>query len=326
MTATPAPPPSRAAADVPAHPTGIPPHSGADLPPHSGARHPDRSGERDPESVFDPFALFARFFDDAALFPPGNAPMAAAVPAFLDRLATPHAPLVGPFIAPAARLAEVAAHLRPAGPPLDIALIAAPADLPAAVDKIDKTPGMRLVAVEAPVAVDAAHTRSAVRVIADSLPPGLPAAVEVPRTAARDEVLDALAGTRCRAKLRTGGVRADLFPPVEELAATIRACITRSVAFKCTAGLHHAVRHTDPATGFDHHGFLNVLLAAAHPDAAETHLARTDAARIAADLRAWSPATAVRARAAFTGFGTCDLADPVNDLAHLGLLPERYPA
>ncbi|WIM98473.1 hypothetical protein ACTOB_002074 [Actinoplanes oblitus] len=262
--------------------------------------------------------LFTRFFDDAALFPPGNATMATAVPAFLRRRGT----LAGPFVLPAARLGEVGVHLDRSGPPLDLALIAAAADLPAAAGTIARDPGLRLAAVEATVAVDAAQARLTVRTAADCLPPGLPVAVEVPRTAARDEVLDALAGTGCRAKLRTGGVRADLFPPIAELAATIRACVDRGIAFKCTAGLHHAIRHTDPVTGFHHHGFLNVLLAADEPSRAAEHLARTDAAEIAAELLTWSPARARRARAVFTSFGTCDIGDPIHDLVHLGLLPE----
>jgi hypothetical protein len=263
--------------------------------------------------------LFTGLFDDAALFPPGNAPMAAAVPAWLNR----RDDLVGPFVLPAARLAEVGVHLRPQGPPLDLTLIAAPADLPAAAGTIAGNPGLRLVAVETPVAVDAGQVRSAVRATAACLPPGLPVAVEIPRTDGRDEVLDALAGTGCRAKLRTGGLRADLFPSPAELASTIRACVERDLAFKCTAGLHHAIRHTDPVTGFDHHGFLNVLLAASDPAAAETHLLRTDAAAVAAELRGWSPSDAARARSVFTSFGTCDVADPVRDLVQLGLLPER---
>ncbi|GLW27408.1 hypothetical protein [Actinoplanes regularis] len=263
--------------------------------------------------------LFTRLFDDAALFPPGDAPMAVAVPAWLRR----QGDLVGPFVLPAARLAEVGAHLGTGGPPLEIALTTAPADLPAAVDAVRRNPALRLVAVETTVAVDAAQARSAVRAMADSLPPELPTAIEVPRTDSRDEVLDVLAGTGCRAKLRTGGLRVDLFPSPAELAGTIRACAERGVAFKCTAGLHHAIRHTDPATGFDHHGFLNVLLAADDPDSAEVQLRRTDAVAVSAELRDWSPSRAARARSVFTSFGTCDVADPVHDLVQLGLLPER---
>lgn len=251
--------------------------------------------------------------------------MGAAVPAHQRELAGVRGDLLGPFVVSAARLAEVGAHLDLDGPPLDVALIAAPADLPAAVAAILENPGLRLVTVETSVTVDADQTRFAVRTMSAALPPETPRAIELPRTDRRDEVLDALAGTGCRAKLRTGGIRADLFPPIAELAATIRACVEREIAFKCTAGLHHAIRHTDPATGFDHHGFLNVLLAAADPSPASTeaYLARTDAEAMAAELRGWSPVEAARARSIFTSFGTCDVAEPVHDLVRLGLLPER---
>ncbi|MFC3990894.1 hypothetical protein [Actinoplanes siamensis] len=260
-------------------------------------------------------ALFARLFDDAALFPPGNAPMAEAVPAWLRR----EGDLVGPFVLPWARLPEVGVHLDAAGPPLDLALIAAPADLPAAAGRIADHPGLRLVAVEAPVAVGADQVRSVVRTTA-ALPPDVTVAVEVPRTGGRDEVLDALAGSGCRAKLRTGGLRPDLFPSPAELAGTIRACVARGIAFKCTAGLHNAIRHDE------HHGFLNVLLAASDPGSAETQLLRTDATAMAAEVRGWSPSDITRVRSVFTSFGTCDVAEPVHDLVRLGLLPERISA
>ena len=39
------------------------------------------------------------------------------------------------------------------------------------------------------------------------------------------------------------------------------AALDRETPFKCTAGLHNAVRHRAADTGFEHHGFLNVLLA-----------------------------------------------------------------
>ena len=317
--------------------------------------------------------MFARFFDDAALFPPGSAPMPAAVAAHRARRSA----LVGPFVVPVALLGGVPLGLAPdgvllgsapgevplgsspdavpldsapggalagsgpggaagdsssggalggsgsAGVPLEIALIAGPLDLPAAVARIAGEPAVRLVAVEMPVAADAAQARSTVRAMRETLPPEVSTAVELPRTGRRDEVLDVLAGAGCRAKLRTGGLRADLFPPVGELAATIRACTGRGVAFKCTAGLHHAIAHRDPATGFAHHGFLNVLLAAARPDDAEDQLRRTDSAAIAAEVR-----DCAGARSVFTSFGTCDVGEPVDDLIGLGLLPasERLTA
>jgi hypothetical protein len=67
--------------------------------------------------------LFTGFFDDAALFPPGDAPMAVAVPAHRE-LRERLGDLVGPFVVPAARLGELTAHLGDGGP-IDVSLIAA---------------------------------------------------------------------------------------------------------------------------------------------------------------------------------------------------------
>src|SRR4029453_7664497 len=63
-----------------------------------------------------------------------------------------------------------------------------------------------------------------------------------------------------------GGLAPELFPTPDELAAVICACRDRGLPFKLTAGLHNALRHTDPETGFTHHGFLNVLVAALSAD------------------------------------------------------------
>jgi hypothetical protein len=272
---------------------------------------------------------FDGLFDDAALFPPGNALMAAAVPAHRE-LRSRLGGLVGPFVVPATRLDELSAHLG-AGARFDVSLIAPPGDLPAALSRIGADPGLGLAAVELPVVADGVAAAEAVRLLDDVLPAGVPAAVEVPRTPQRDEVLDVLAGTRYRAKLRTGGLRADLFPSPGELAATLHACTAREVALKCTAGLHHAVRHTDPATGFVHHGFLNVLLAVealldgASHDRVARWLAETDGGAVVASVRT---ARIAAARAVFTSFGTCSVAEPVDDLVALGLPPtlERIPA
>ncbi|SDY34203.1 hypothetical protein SAMN05661080_03134 [Modestobacter sp. DSM 44400] len=276
--------------------------------------------------------LFDGLFDDAALFPPGNAPMATAVPAHRE-VRSRWGRLIGPFILPAARLDEFVAELDD-GDGFPISLIATAGDLPAAVARVAADPRLLLAAVEVPSAVDAAAAAQAVRVLSDVLPTGVPAAVELPRTGARDDVLNVLAAAGHRAKLRTGGLRAELFPSPAELVDALRACITRQVPLKCTAGLHSAVRHTDPVTGFHHHGFLNVLLtvdalaAGALPLVAPDWLQEDDGTELAAAVRTWPTSRVARARAAFTSFGTCSVLEPVDDLVSLGLLPstERIPA
>ena len=47
-----------------------------------------------------------------------------------------------------------------------------------------------------------------------------------------------------RLKFRTGGLEASAFPTAEVLAGWIDAALDRETPFKCTAGLHNAVRHT----------------------------------------------------------------------------------
>ena len=268
--------------------------------------------------------LFDRLFDDAALFPPGNAPMVDAVPAHRElrrRLGN----LVGPFVVPAARIDELTQHLG-SGSALAVSLIAAPGDLPTAAQRIQDDPRLALTAVEVPVVADAAAAAEAVRTLDAILPATATAAVELPRTSARNEVLDVLAGTRHRAKLRTGGVKAELFPSSTELAGTLEACVSRGLRLKCTAGLHHAVRHTEPATRFEHHGFLNVLLAVealtegASTSVAEDWLQETDSHVLGRAVSLWSSADVARTRAVFTSFGTCGVLEPVQDLAALGLL------
>ncbi|WP_203817479.1 hypothetical protein [Paractinoplanes ferrugineus] len=261
--------------------------------------------------------IFDGLFDDAALFPPGDAPMEVAVPAHRS-LRARFADLVGPFVVAAARLDELMPYADEAAP-IDVSLIAAAADL----TTLDR-PGVRVRAVEIPAVRTAPDARDVLKILDDVLPPEVPAYVELSWDALH--VVDVLAGTRYRAKLRTGGLRADLFPAPAALADAMAACAARGIAFKCTAGLHQAIRHTDPATGFEHHGFLNVLLAAAALSAdgsaliAEGHLEADYAPGVAAGIRALTPERAALARDLFISFGTCSVQEPIDDLTTLGLL------
>ncbi|MCK5790452.1 MAG: hypothetical protein KAH34_06390, partial [Ketobacter sp.] len=64
---------------------------------------------------------------------------------------------------------------------------------------------------------------------------------------------------RLGAKLRCGGVTAEAFPSVDRVSRIIAHCRDLSLALKCTAGLHHPVRHQSAEPAVMMHGFLNVF-------------------------------------------------------------------
>jgi hypothetical protein len=170
-------------------------------------------------------------------------------------------------------------------------------------------------------AVDAARS-------AGSLDDDVPVYVELPQAepsatwlAAADEVANA----GLRLKFRTGGLEASAFPTAATLAAWIDAALDRETPFKCTAGLHQALRHRDAETGFEHHGFLNVLTATAH---AFEGAGRDEVAAILDDA---DPATAITrsintdnsaGRRWFTSFGSCSVTEPLESLVATGLLED----
>jgi hypothetical protein len=266
--------------------------------------------------------LLDRLIDDAALFPPGNAPMAAAVPAHLRFAEEPYGGLVGRFLCPASRLDELAATL-PSGASLEVGVIADTGlpGLPAALSLVASEPRLRLTSVEIPLppgdAVEAARQAVA------ALPEDVEGFVEVPREPGFRGVLDVLIGAGVAAKARTGGATPAAFPTEAEMAVLVTGCVERGLPFKCTAGLHHAVRHRDRETGSERHGFVNLLLAvhaALSGGDVPAALSTRDTRTVAEGCRAMSEEEAARVRASFVGFGSCSIADPVADLTGLGLL------
>ncbi|HET6561047.1 MAG TPA: hypothetical protein VFG72_04175 [Marmoricola sp.] len=265
--------------------------------------------------------------DDAALFPPGNLPLVDAVPAHVGHLASDHRALVGPFIVSAADVGALGPLLAEVDLFEVAVTVPSPDRLPAALADAAGVPAVRVVAVEVavPVGVDASQVVPVLdAAVAEH--PGLEVYVELPRDERRPALLATLVGTRYHAKLRTGGVRADLYPDEHELAAAVVACVAAGVAFKATAGLHHAVRNTDPSTGFEQHGFLNVLAAvdAARGGATVDEVAELLAERDARTVAAWVADLDGSVRAAFRSFGTCSIDDPRDELTALGLL-DRIP-
>jgi hypothetical protein len=174
---------------------------------------------------------------------------------------------------------------------------------------------------------EAADTAAAVvkALVGDGGEPGAEGYVEVARGERAAADIEALAGTGTHAKFRTGGVKAEAHPGETELAALLAAAIGAGVSFKCTAGLHHALRHTT-AEGFEQHGFLNVLLAThallTGADTAEAAgvLSDRDGRALAARAAALTPEQVERVRSSFRSFGTCSIVEPLDDLVVLGVL------
>jgi hypothetical protein len=274
-------------------------------------------------------ALVVGLVDDAAVFPPGNAPMADAVLAHRAHISSPYGYVVGPFLAPVSRLGEVldALDAHRSIDPLPLVLVADTGLVEAAEARaiLLDDDRVQLVGLEATLPPDA-PLDAAARTLLDTLDFALPAAVEVPRAHGWEGALDVLAADGAeRAKFRTGGATAAAHPTDRELAELVVAAVRRGVAFKLTAGLHHALRRTAEGTGFEEHGFLNVLAAtAAALDGREVAhvaavLAERDPAPLLAILADADP-RAVRRR--FTSFGSCSIADPVEDLRSLGMIVE----
>lgn len=65
----------------------------------------------------------------------------------------------------------------------------------------------------------------------------------------------------CGFKLRCGGLHASSFPMSELIAYTIRMCCRVGAPLKFTAGLHHPIRHFDCTLQTHVHGFINLFAA-----------------------------------------------------------------
>ena len=269
--------------------------------------------------------LFAGLCDDAAMFPPGNAPAARAVNAHRAHRAAWYAPLVGPFLVGAAHLEAVAR----AGDPGPVVLVVpAGSDALGPALAVARDAGLRIVGAELPHG-PGGTAADAVQALDAALPVG--GVVEIPPGPGLERALDTVAASRHRAKLRTGGTVAEAFPDAGAVASFILGCVDRALPFKCTAGLHRAVRHTDPVTGFEHHGFLNILaatdaaLAGAGAGEVAAVLEQRDGRRIASRLAGLTDRQIASVRAAFTGYGTCSITEPLAELAALDLLPVPHP-
>lgn len=270
--------------------------------------------------------LFAALVDDAGLFPPERLPMAAAVERHRVDAAAAHPVLTHRFLCPASRIDPLRATLDEAEPfRLGLIVDTHLAGMARALATVAGDERLTLETLEVPLPVG--DVVAAAKVLVPDLA-GLHADVfvELPRAPGWVEAMDVVAAAGLGAKVRCGGVRPELFPTAAELAAFLRAAVERGLSCKATAGLHHAVRYRDPATGHRHHGFLNLLLAAARATRRETDdavaavLESDDAVALADEARALPAAVATRTRTHLVAYGSCSTSEPIADLTALELI------
>lgn len=300
-------------------------------------------------------ALLSKLIDYAGLFPPANLSMEQSIEEYQAARRSDYGWILGRFICPASRLADLQAGVSSTFP-LSV-ILETPTEARAwfnaarsAVASLQSLlPACLELRLPEPIALRETFGANIAQLAALLSNAGLrdvPTFVEFPRTARWSELLSGGIGSLSRAKMgakiRCGGITEDAFPSCDEIAHFIAACKEYGVPFKATAGLHHPVRHRDPASGFLMHGFVNVSAAAVfaeRPDFAHDQLvsilAEQDAAAFSlaegefhwrgygADTSAISAAR----NALFTAYGSCSFTEPITDLQSLGMLtPDKSRA
>jgi hypothetical protein len=276
-------------------------------------------------------ALFAGLVDDAAVFPPGLAPLPVAVADHRRHRTSWYAAMVGPLLVPASSAAELVQLVPSGAEPLRVGLVARPGTPLHTV-----TDALHLLREHDQVEV-AAVELGWIPEWRDVELGDVTRVLEVPRGDDQVRALDDIAAEagrepdgRLLAKFRTGATPAWDWPDEEELATFLHAAVVRRLPFKLTGGLHHAVRgrwtvkeHTE-----EQHGLLNVLCAVQaavdglSPAALKTLLSEHDSGPLVREVAALTAPDAARVRALFTAYGCCGVTDPITELSALHLVEE----
>lgn len=296
--------------------------------------------------------LLVGLVDDAGLFPPEELAMGPALQRHAADVAAAHPVWSQRFVCPVSRVGEALSALGPAET-LHLSLVADTGveGIEPAVALVRSDSRLTLAAIEC--RLQPAHLREAGPVLLAAVPADVRLWLETGWGDDSAAALDVLAGLDARAggarvgaKVRCGGDRQDLFPSSAALAGAIAGCAQRGLAWKATAGLHRPVRYRDPATGLRHHGYLNLLLAAARAASSAERgatgvrgpagadgvdladgadlvaiLDRCATGDLVAAALALDPTQVAAARAAFVSYGSCSTAEPVAEATRLGLVP-----
>ncbi|RPI50539.1 MAG: hypothetical protein EHM55_21145 [Acidobacteria bacterium] len=290
-------------------------------------------------------ALLEHAVDYAGTFPPAALSLQNAVANYARERQGPDAWLLGRLVVPAGSLDELDAELAqegrvaPSSSEYELSVIMS-ADARAQLARVGAfnqrwRGGARIVSVEFPPA-EPADIPGLVNPVDNSLE----TFVEVPIDDHLDERLDAISRAGAAAKVRTGGTVPAAIPTPPALARFLHSCAARDLAFKATAGLHHALRscysltyERDSSTAVMH-GFVNVSVAAARARSGASVANITEALtessvsafHFGRESLVYRGSTtglqdlASTRRLFFRSFGSCSFREPVEELARLQLV------
>jgi hypothetical protein len=136
-------------------------------------------------------------------------------------------------------------------------------------------------------------------------------------------------------KLRCGGVEASMIPSIEQVAFTLNMVREHNLALKCTAGLHHPIRHYDDSVKAKMHGFFNVFggamlgyahdfstdrMAAVIKEEDDDQFSFTDSGFRWKEYEVSTEVIEELREVALISFGSCSFDEPREDLQRLDLL------
>ena len=279
-------------------------------------------------------ALLSDIVDYAGLFPPASLDMATAVQNYLAYRGETSSWMLGRFVAPVARLAELRSELERHSF-LEAVAVSATAGIDIEADIVAARAFNRASLGVARVEVIEARlsTPESIEGVGRAGRGEFDLFAEVPVDPDPKTLIAAVARAGIAAKVRTGGTTADAFPSAANVVRFIRRCLDAGVRFKATAGLHHPVGAEYPLTyevGAPKgvmFGYLNVFVTAALmrnglSDAdAERVLNERDRSRfeISAETIEWEGHSLAadelrRVRDGFAvSFGSCSFREPVDE-------------
>jgi hypothetical protein len=285
-------------------------------------------------------APFAEIVDYAGLFPPASCTMADAVRQYDVYRRSEERWMLGRFVVAATRLQEFGEAIETGGIGVDPRdpwrlSVGMGAHVPAELARIAafqaawEPRGVLADSIEYKVT-----SVGQVLALGEQIPRVFRRFFEVPQVGPYRDLVGAIGEVGALAKLRTGGMSADLFPAATEVTRFLLAVVKHGVPFKATAGLHHPFRGQYPIS-YAHdaerqmmYGFVNLLLATAEllrggeGETAQAILEEADRSMIVHDATGltWRGSHYTEAELTmahqrlFIGFGSCSFREPIDEL------------